>query len=749
MEIERWVKNGVLVGIFAIPFVALVVPPFMFFPFIGGKNFAFRILVELMLGGFVLLAYLNSAYRPKRSWLFYAFVSFVGVIAIADIFGEHLFKSFWSNFERMEGLITLLHLFAYFVVTAAVLNTEKLWTKFWQTNIGVSVILALYGLMQWGGMLAIHQSGTRLDATLGNATYLAIYMVFHIFITTLLLVRHKGDAFVRYVYGSVIALQVLILFLTETRGAILGFGGGVLLSGILIALFNKENKTLRKLAIGAIAVVFVFSGLLYALKDTEFVQGGGVFSRLSTISLEAGAPRFAVWNTAWQGVKERPVLGWGQENFSYVFNKYYDPSMYAQEQWFDRVHNIIGDWLIAGGVLGLLAYLSLFVAVLYYLWFYRRRDSAFSSVDRALLTGLLAAYFFHNLFVFDNITSYILFISILAYIAWKAHSREENPLSVSGTSQTRAQHNSMHNNSIHMSSLDASKNTPILGGVAFVLTLFIVYFLSGKGFMANLTLLSALSPKEEGPIKNLELFEKAYAYNTLGRQEAAEQLMSAGAQVAGADESQAPAELKEAYLLKGKEIMEMQLKRKPDDARLELFYATFLRSFGQTDEALVHSNRAYELSPSKQGIGFDLVQHHLRIGEYEDAYILAKKIFESEKRFDTARTIYAMTAVYAGHGDIAEAVLTEKYGTDLVADENLIKAYADNGKYDKVIDIRKKQIEGGDNTVERWIQLAAAYLANNQRTESISAIEKAIEINAEFKEQGEYLIGEIRAGRNP
>ena len=61
---------------------------------------------------------------------------------------------------------------------------------------------------------------------------------------------------------------------------------------------------------------------------------------------------------SWQGVKEHPILGWGQENYIVLFNKYYDPKMYQQEPWFDRSHNVFFDWLVSGGILALLAYLS-------------------------------------------------------------------------------------------------------------------------------------------------------------------------------------------------------------------------------------------------------------------------------------------------------------------------------------------------------------------------------------------------------
>jgi hypothetical protein len=90
---------------------------------------------------------------------------------------------------------------------------------------------------------------------------------------------------------------------------------------------------------------------------------------MASISLSEGATRFTVWNLAFEGFKERPLLGWGQEGFNFVFNTYYTPELWSQEPWFDRAHNIFLDWLIAGGILGLLGYLSLYVFMLYLVWF--------------------------------------------------------------------------------------------------------------------------------------------------------------------------------------------------------------------------------------------------------------------------------------------------------------------------------------------------------------------------------------------
>ena len=221
MKIEQALKYLIISGIFIVPFIPLIVANSMFFPFITGKNFSFRILVEIIFGAWVALAFLDSMYRPKFSWLFVSVASFIGIIFLAGILGEYPFKSFWSNFERMEGFVTLAHLFAYFLVAGTMLNTQQLWTRFLNTSVAVSTFIGIYGVFQLAGKVTINQGGVRLDATFGNATYLAVYMLFHIFITLFLLARWRGGNVVRFIYGAIIMLQLSMLYYTATRGTIL------------------------------------------------------------------------------------------------------------------------------------------------------------------------------------------------------------------------------------------------------------------------------------------------------------------------------------------------------------------------------------------------------------------------------------------------------------------------------------------------------------------------------------------------
>jgi O-antigen ligase/tetratricopeptide (TPR) repeat protein len=734
MKLEKILRHVLLGGVLAIPFIPLIVANNMFFPFITGKNFTFRILVEILFGAWIVLAYWNSAYRPRKSWILIALTAFVGIIALADFFGENPFKSIWSNYERMEGLVGLIHLYAYFLVAVAVLNTEKLWDRFWNVSLGVSVIMGIYGLFQLGGVLNINQGGVRVDGTFGNAAYLAVYTLFNIFIAAFMALKQKREMWLRVVYGAVALLNFVMLYYTATRGAILGLLGGVLLATALIALFEKDRPVFKKTAIGILAGVIIFIGGFFVVKDSSFVKDSQVLSRFSSISLheKTTKSRFMVWNMAVQGFKERPVLGWGQENFNFVFNKYYNPGMYGQEPWFDRAHNVFFDWLIAGGLLGLLAYLSLFGTAIWLLWF---RVKYFSVTSKSILTGLFAGYFFQNLFVFDNLFSYIMFFSLLGYIYTLSSTEGKLALFIDNiTSRAKS-----------MFSSDVMNVA--IAPIAIIVVIFSFYIFNYKALEQNYTLLDALKPQKEGIAKNLELFKKAIFYDSFGSQEAREQLSQATFKVAGI--ADIPQEVKNSFVTLTDTELKKQIELVPNDARGQIFYASFLDRFGRYDDAIKQYEKALELSPKKQAIYFGLIGAYLNKGENKKALELAKSAFELAPEYKDARKIYAATAIYNKDEALAKELLVPVFGTTALNDDRIIRAYATVKRFDKVIQIWKERVKNNPKNLQFKFSLAAAYLGNNERTKAINEIKEIIKANPDFKKQGQYYISEIRAGRNP
>lgn len=807
-----YLRAVILCGLFVVPFIPLVISPALFFPFISGKGFAFRIIVEIIFALWLILALRDSEYRPRVSHILTGVLLFIGVLLVANIFGVAPYKSFWSNFERMEGFIALLHHALYFVVAGAMLTSERLWSFFFHTSIGVSLFLGFYALMQISGELMINQGGVRVDGTFGNAAYFAAYLLVHIFLLLFYLSRDRlsraGDilgavaigaaSFLAY-YGSHIAkqgsaavgnvggtlvvvslvlligsvalyvtsrraiwsvryvepatylllilLDVFLLMKTATRGAILALTGGALLTAVLIALFEKRNTVARKIGIGAVVGVCAVVGLFFLVRDTEFVRTDPVLSRIASISLSEGMPRFTIWSIGLKAFTENPVLGYGQENFNYAFNTYYEPRMYAQEQWFDRAHNIFFDWLVASGLLGLLAYLSLYAYALWFIWkrndkngFLTRLlqrihivpDNSFTTTEKSILTGLLAGFLFQNIFVFDNIGTYILFFSLLAYL----HTQHSVPLSDRVNQALTFRPEFVHR-----------VVTPII----VVALLSSLYVLNVKPIQAGGSLIDALKLQGQGKNKEAyELFEQIFAKQTFASSEAREQLVQVAINIV--NDPSADVALKQDYFNLAKEQLELQLQRVPDDARYNLFMGYLLNRSRQSKEAIPFLERAIELSPKKQTMHFELGSAYLGIGANEKAYEIFKQAYDFEPRFKEAAVFAAAGALYIGKKDEATAILNQTYGTTLVDDDRLVKALFDRQQWEMLVPILEERIKKEPQNPQFRINAAAAYLQMNQRQRAIAELTAILSFDGmtdEMKAVVNGWISDIKAGKNP
>jgi len=646
MNIHKILANAVvLAGFVAVPFIPFIVLSHStFFPFIVGKNFAFRIIVEIMLSAWLVLAFIDPAYRPRKSYLLGVFVAFLGIITLSAIFGENPTKSFWSNFERMEGVVTYFHLFAYFIVASTVLTVRGFWRPYLNLHLFAGVIMAIYGVLQWSGGLDIVQDGMRVNGTLGNAAYLGTYALFNIFLAGFFMARESftttGERARVAIYGAIILLQTFVLYHTATRGAMLGLLAGIGLSTLLVAIFEREKKILRNGAIGVLFATALFVGGFIAMRDAQFVKDSPVLSRFAAISFteQTTKSRFMVWNMAYQGFKERPVLGWGMENFNYVFNKYYNPKMYDQEQWFDRAHNVFFDWLIAGGLPALFAYISLFACAIYCIW---RRADELSIVEKSVLTGLLGGYFFQNLFVFDNITSLIYFGTILAYIEGMSRASHESIKSVKFIKSK--------------GDADAEDLTFIVSGSAIIIALVLVYTVNYKGVMQNTTLIRAMSDRSAGPARNLELFKETIAYDSFGTSEAREQL--AQLSMNGFDPSKGVSEIQSQFISLAGNELERQAKKLSKDARYQVFAGSFFSRVGDSERAISYLEKSVELSPNKQTILFELGSAYYNSKNIEKAEEAFKRAYELEPKYDMAQKYYAQVLMASGKRVEAEKIM--------------------------------------------------------------------------------------------
>ncbi len=736
----QYIGYALKAGLFILPALSLIVPGDLFFPFITGKNFFFRIAVEILLFGWVFAACFDKNYRPRKSPVLIALAATLFFLALATIFGANPYRSFWSNFERMEGLITHIHLFLYFLIIASVFRKARDWKWLFIAMLGVSLIVTIYGFLQFFHVLAIHQGDIRLDATFGNATYLAIFLIFHLFLIGLLFTKIK-NIYARSGLIILFALETAVIFFTATRGAILGLIGGAVIFSLLTLL--HKNKKLRYAGLGVFLSLAALVSLFFAFRNSSFIQNNFVLSRFAGISFSERTveSRFTIWKMSLQGFLERPLLGWGPDNYNLVFNKYYQPELWPQEPWFDRSHNIIFDWLISAGIMGFLAYWSIFGAAIYIiLKGYRKKY--FTLAEMGLFFGLLSAYIFHNLFVFDNLTSYFMFFTILGYL----HFRHLETGTRIGEEKEELKTGKEGNREIGLAAY-------LLITLTFIFVVFSLYFANIKPILANKQLIATLG---EGRVKGadvnfmLQEFNKVFSYNTFANNESAEQMSSYADQVIGS--SSISSQDKMEVVAKTVERLKRQIASGPNDARTYLFLTALYNKSGQYDVALQTAMRALELSPKKQQIHFIIADIYLATGQNEKAFEILQKAHDLDPSYPEAVKNFIIAAALNKKQDLTEKLLAEfeKLGTKRSEmNKYLLNVYASIGDWQKVKGIWLDAIKGEPDNAQYHVSLAATYLKLADRKNAIKELEAAISLNPQFKEQGDYYINEIKAGRNP
>jgi len=238
--------------------------------------------------------------------------------------------------------------------------------------------------------------------------------------------------------------------------------------------------------------------LFFVMRDRFSDSSFGLLRRMANISPHDRTiqARFLAWGVAIEGWKERPMLGWGIENFNLEFNKYYDPRMFNQEPWWDRAHNFIFDIGITTGIVGLLSYLSIFVTAIFAL-FKKRRTELWTFI---MLSSVMFVYLVNNLFTFETLTSLIPLFMVLAYVVFLSRSSSVTEISRETPKNTGS----------------ASPFFMVLI-VSFLVIVPIFYYINWKPFQENRFGKAGWDVLVEGRDKEaFVLFDEALSYNTFG-----------------------------------------------------------------------------------------------------------------------------------------------------------------------------------------------------------------------------------------
>jgi len=298
--------------------------------------------------------------------------------------------SLWGSYHRMQGTYTTLSYIVIFFVILHSLRHRKQLHRLITVILLTSLPISLYGLMQHYGLdlIAWTDIGERVTvraiSTMGNPIFVAAYLIMIVPLTIGRLmqlssaIRRGKRATSFYVlsgcYACLLAIQLLCIIFTQSRGPLLGLMGGAFFFFLLLAA--SRHKQGFALAVLGVAIILGLFLITLNLPDTPFesIRKMPYLGRLSGIlDLESRTAQQRM--LAWEGTVNlitaspgRVLIGYGPETMIAALSPYLPPALASLKpgETFDRSHNETLDTLATTGFIGLAAYLLLLGSLFYY-----------------------------------------------------------------------------------------------------------------------------------------------------------------------------------------------------------------------------------------------------------------------------------------------------------------------------------------------------------------------------------------------
>src|SRR5690606_7538743 len=133
-------------------------------------------------------------------------------------------------------------------------------------------------------------------------------------------------------------------------------------------------------------------------------------------------------------------------------------------------------------------------------------------------------------------------------------------------------------------------------------------------------------------------------------------------------------------------------------ARLPLLYGTYLSDFGQNEEeALAVLYRALSLSPNNPHIIFRIADAYAKFGNKEKAIEYADRAYQITSDFDSSKIKYAKVLFILGENRRSEQFLLDNFDTLVIDNEDLIRIYFTNRRFDILEEIFTKRLNNNPN----------------------------------------------------
>jgi len=383
----------------------------LIYPHITGRNFLFRTIIALGSGVVFIYAFTIGFNRFFNNKVTLLFLAFIGIKLLSVVFSVDVCNSLLSSLTRMDGVLLWFYLFLYYLLLRVALVHDKGLIILLRFTIFLATSSAAYLLMLWIGDTSVALD--RQTFTFGNPAFYGTHMLFHSGLSAYLVIKERRK-YLRVFWIISTVLCLIGLLMSGTRASMLGVSVGLVF--ILMLKFSNLNKIRSRINYKKIILAFAILAIgIFGVSNMHVQKLFPAVDRIQNTSLKQKEIRTRIGAViaGLKGWKERPVLGWGDENYSYVYHKY--NNQINVDRWMDKSHNQIIEVLVTNGLVGLFVFILLIVRVC------RQLVSNKGDVANCILAATFLAWFVQNLFIFDTINSYLYLILLfgVASIATK------------------------------------------------------------------------------------------------------------------------------------------------------------------------------------------------------------------------------------------------------------------------------------------------------------------------------------------
>ena len=367
------------------------------FPSIVGKAIFARSIIEVSFTLWIVLILYYPKYRPSRSWIIISLSIGMTISVVTGLTGVSPIRSMWSTFERMNGVIDQAHWLAFILVTSSIYRSLFSWRVLFSLNLGIASMISVIGLGEYYGSLdplvsegLYHYQTNYIKSTLGNASFMGAYTMVNSVLgiglalhasyrrrqTELISSEHTYSSTIKkfrskltmpyllqgfWLLSSILCLCAL--WFTASRGALFGLGLGIIV--LLIGyIFCTKKRTSTRIIYTIFLLVSVMLSLI-ALARTPSVREDITSSNPMIWRLfgskedsdTASLNRRDTSKIAYNAYTDKPILGWGPENYLVPWGRYSNFTSDDKPLPFDSAHSYPIEELITKGTLGLLSYL--------------------------------------------------------------------------------------------------------------------------------------------------------------------------------------------------------------------------------------------------------------------------------------------------------------------------------------------------------------------------------------------------------